>query len=155
MEMITHAERTKLEQRLAGLKANRPVISQRIKEARELGDLKENGDYHAAREEQGMEEAEIRRLEERLAAAHVVEAGSHGGGEVVFLGSTVKLRDLDNGKEDQVKLVGELSGSDDVEIDEVTVSSPMGESLMKARVGDVVKVNAPRGVKRYEVVQIG
>ena len=154
MEMITPSERDKLGQRLAALKSNRPVVAQRIKEARELGDLKENGDYHAAKDAQGLEEAEIRRLEDRLAKAHVVEEGSHGGGEVVFLGSTVKLKDLDSGKTDTVKLVGELSGAEDVEVDEVTVSSPMGEALLKARVGDTVRYSAPRGVKRYEVLQI-
>ena len=67
MELLSKSEKTQLEQRLADLVANRAVISKRIAEARELGDLKENGDYHAAREQQGIEEAEIRRLEQRLA----------------------------------------------------------------------------------------
>jgi transcription elongation factor GreA len=153
MDMMTQTEHTKLEQRLAALKHNRPVISQRIAEARALGDLKENGDYHAAREQQGMEEAEIRRLEGRLASAHIVKDGAGAGGDVVQLGSTVKLRDADSGREDTVKLVGELSG-DDTDVDEVTVNSPMGEALIKARVGETVRFNAPRGVKRYEIVQI-
>lgn len=69
MEFITAPEKAMLETRLASLKANRPVLSTRIAEARAMGDLKENGDYHAAREEQGMQEAEIRRLEERLSSA--------------------------------------------------------------------------------------
>ena len=75
MEMLTQSEKQRVEARLAALKANRPVISLRIAEARALGDLKENGDYHAAREQQGIEEAEIRRLEDRLARAHVVDKG--------------------------------------------------------------------------------
>jgi transcription elongation factor GreA len=154
MDMITRAEKEKLEQRVAALKANRPVISQRIKEARELGDLKENGDYHAAREEQGMEEAEIRRLEERLQCANVVEDNAGKGGDIVLLGATVMLKDLDSGKKEKVKLVGELSGSDDEDVDEVTVASPMGEALMKTRVGDSVSYDAPRGKKRYEVLKI-
>ena len=154
MEMMTKAEREKLEQRVAALKANRPVISLRIAEARALGDLKENGDYHAAREQQGMEEAEIRRLEGKLQTAHVVEDAGGKGSDVVLLGCTVKLRDADNGSEDTVKLVGELSGDDSDDVDEVTISSPMGEALLKARVGETVRFNAPRGVKRYEVVEI-
>jgi transcription elongation factor GreA len=154
MDMLTHSERDKVEARLNALKANRPVISLRIAEARALGDLKENGDYHAAREQQGMEEAEIRRLEERLAHAHIVEDGAGRGGDVVVLGSTVKLRNVDNDSEELVKLVGEMSSDPPDGYDEVTASSPMGESLMKARIGETIKVNAPRGVKRFEVVEI-
>jgi transcription elongation factor GreA len=153
MEILTQAEKGKLESRLSALKSNRPVISQRIAEARALGDLKENGDYHAAREQQGLEEAEIRRLEERLSRSQVVEAGS-AGSDVVFLGSMVKIKDVEKGRTDTVKLVGEASGDLPDDYDEVTVSSPMGEALLKARVGDTVRVNTPRGVKRFEVVEI-
>ncbi|MCC6659689.1 MAG: transcription elongation factor GreA [Phycisphaerales bacterium] len=153
MEFITKTERGALEGRIAALRANRAVISQRIAEARALGDLKENGDYHAAREQQGMEESEIRRLEERLSRAQVVEEGGRGS-DVVFLGSTVKLRDVDKGDVDLFRLVGEASNSSDAEYVEVTASSPMGEALMKARLGEVIRVNAPRGVKRFEVVEI-
>jgi transcription elongation factor GreA len=154
MEMLTQTERDKLAGRLEALKANRPVISTRIAEARALGDLKENGDYHAAREQQGMEEAEIRRLEQRLATAQVVAEGSLGA-DVVFLGSTVLIKDLNTGKTDTVKLVGEMSEEPPDDYDEVTASSPMGEALMKARVGDTIRFSAPKGEKRYEVVKIG
>jgi len=153
MEIITQSEREKLQERLAQLKANRPVISQRIAEARALGDLKENGDYHAAREQQGMDEAEIRRLEAKLASAQVVEAGA-GGADVVFLGNTVKIKDLDTGKTETVRLVGEMSAESPDDYDEVTPNSPMGEALMKARLGETIRFNAPRGVKRYEIVEI-
>jgi transcription elongation factor GreA len=153
MEIITQSERERLQQRLATLKANRPVISQRIAEARALGDLKENGDYHAAREQQGMDEAEIRRLEARIADAQVVEAGA-GGSDVVFLGNTVKIKDLDTGRTDTVKLVGEMSDEPPEDYDEVTASSPMGEALMKARIGETIRFSAPKGVKRYEIVEI-
>lgn len=154
MDMLTRAEKEKVESRLNQLKANRPVISQRIAEARALGDLKENGDYHAAREQQGLEEAEIRRLEERLSRAQIVEDGAGKGGDVVVLGSTVKLRNADTGKEEVVKLVGEMSSDPPDDYDEVTVTSPMGEALMKARIGETIRVNAPRGVKRYEIAEI-
>lgn len=154
MEMLTQSEKQRVEARLAALKANRPVISLRIAEARALGDLKENGDYHAAREQQGIEEAEIRRLEDRLARAHVVEDGAGKGGDVVVLGSTVKLKDVEKGRTDVVKLVGEMSVDPPEEYDEVTVTSPMGEALLKARIGETIRVNAPRGVKRFEIVEI-
>ncbi len=156
MEVITTAEKERLQARLDQLRAHRPVMSQRIAEARAHGDLRENGDYHAAREQQGMEEAEIRRLEERLARAQVVEDGAAAKtSDVVFLGSMVKLRDVDSGRVDTVKLVGEASGIPEDDFDEVTATSPMGEALMKARLGETIRVNAPRGVKRFEIVEIG
>lgn len=153
MEFVTPQEKAMLEQRLATLKANRPELSQRIAEARANGDLKENADYHAAREEQGMQEAEVRRLEERLAKVSVVDKDSMVDG-VVFVGATVKLREVDSGDEEIYKLVGESSGSVSFDIIEVTATSPMGEALMKARVGEIVKVDAPRKTLRFEVVEI-
>lgn len=153
MELITQAERDSLERRLAELKSNRPKISQRIAEARELGDLKENAEYHSAREQQGLEEAEIRRLEERLSKAQVVDASTQESG-IVFMGSTVRLRDLDDDDEDLYRLVGEATNDPKLDYVEVTSSSPMGAALMKARVGETVRVDAPRGVKRFEVLEI-
>lgn len=155
MEFVTQAERQTIENRLAGLVANRPVIAQRIAAARELGDLRENGDYHAAREQQGMEEAEIRRLTDRLANVSVVDEKLAKAVEgVVMLGCTVKLKDVDRGDEDLFKLVGESSNDDTGDITEVTLNSPMGEALFKAQVGSTIRVNTPRGLKRFEVVEI-
>ena len=154
MDIITKDEHEHLAVRLAELKANRPVITQRIAEARALGDLRENAEYHAAREQQGLEEAEIRRLEDRLARAQVVDQSHPVADGVVFIGSTVKLRDLDDGDEDLFRLVGEATGSAMADYVEVTVTSPMGEALLKARVGETIRVNAPRGIKRFEIVEI-
>lgn len=155
MELVTPAEKLQLEARLAALIANRPVMSNRIAEARALGDLKENGDYHAAREQQGMEEAEIRRLQERMSNISVIDEKMSKAVEgVVFLGNIVKLREVGNGDEDLYRLVGETSGSAVADYVEVTMNSPMGEALMKAKVGSVIRVTAPRGVKQFEVVEI-
>jgi len=153
MEFLTPTEHASLSAKLAELKKARPEIAKRIEEARALGDLRENGDYHAAREDQAMNEAEIRRLEDRISAAKVVEK-QEGMEDIVFIGSTVRLKDLDRGDDDLYKLVGEPSGAISLDFVEVSVSSPMGEALMKARVGDVVRVDAPRGVKRFEVLEI-
>ena len=135
MDVITPGERDQLKKRLEALIANRAVISERIAEARALGDLKENAEYHAAREQQGMEEAEIKRLEERLASASVVDESKQADG-VVFLGSTVKLveEDEDDDEFELYRLVGESSGEVDIDADvvEVTATSPMGEALMKS-----------------------
>jgi transcription elongation factor GreA len=155
MEMVTKAEKEQLEARLAGLVANRGVISVRIAEARALGDLKENGDYHAAREQQGLEEAEIRRLEDRLRNLSVIdEKMSKALENVVFIGCTVKMREQGTDDIDLYRLVGEASGSPSADYIEVTATSPMGEALLKARVGDVVRVNAPRGPKKFEIMEI-
>lgn len=153
MDVITADEKAKLKARLDALIANRSVISDRIAEARALGDLKENAEYHSAREQQGMEEAEIKRLEERIAKAQVVDDTKTAEG-VVFIGTTVKLREEGDDEVETYRLVGESSGSDDPNIIEVTATSPMGEALMKARVGETVRVNAPRGIKRFEILEI-
>jgi len=153
MDVITQTEKEKLQSRLKELVDNRPVISERIAEARALGDLKENAEYHAAREQQGLEEAEIRRLEERISSAQVVDETKQAA-DVVFIGSTVQLREEGDDEIELYRLVGESTDSSDPEIIEVTATSPMGEALMKARVGEVVRVNAPRGVKRFEIVGI-
>ena len=154
MSMITAEEKQQLENKLAELIANRPKISARIAEARALGDLKENAEYHSAREQQGLEEAEIRRLEERLATSQVVDSELAKSAAVVFLGSTVKLRDKKTGREDVYRLVGESSGDEDEDVVEVTTSSPMGEALLKSRVGETVRVKAPRGEKQFEIVEL-
>lgn len=152
MDFITPTEKATIEQRIAALIANRPVISQRIAEARALGDLKENGDYHAAREQQGMEEAEIRRLQDRLSTVSVIDENKTT--DVVFLGSTVRLKEIETDDVDLYRLVGEASASPPADYTEVTSTSPMGEALMKARKGEVVRVNTPRGVKRFEILDI-
>ena len=118
--MITQSEKDQIQGRLDALKANRPVISTRIAEARALGDLKENGDYHAAREQQGLEEAEIRRLEHRLQTAQVVDE-SQKNSYVVFLGSLVTLKDMASNRKDKVKLVGEVCQTPPEDYDEVPV----------------------------------
>jgi transcription elongation factor GreA len=155
MDVITPEERDQLKKRLDALTANRSVITERIAEARALGDLKENAEYHAAREQQGMEEAEIKRLEDRLSSAHVVDESNLADG-VVFIGSTVKLieEDEDEDEFELYRLVGEASGGVDCDIVEVTATSPMGEALMKSRVGETIRVNAPRGVKRFKILEI-
>ena len=153
MDFITPEEKAQLEEKLSKLIANRPIISKRIAVARELGDLKENADYHAAREDQGLEEAEIRRLQERLENAKVVEGGAISD-EIVFIGATVRIREVGDDEEELFKLVGEPSGDASDDVVEVTIGSPLGSALMKARIGDTVRVDLPRGPKRFEILAI-
>ena len=153
MEFLTRDEKQTLEARLAALIDARPAVSQRIAEARALGDLKENAEYHAAREDQGIAEAEIRRLELRIAGAQVADEIEKPA-DMVFLGTVVKLKDLDDNSEDLYKVVGEATGSFESDEIEVTATSPLGAALMKARVGEEVKALLPRGDKRFKVLAI-
>ena len=153
MEFLTEKEKQELVDKLEKHKSRRPEITTRIAEARALGDLKENADYHAARDDQALNEAEIRRFEERLKNITVADE-SHIPEGIVFLGSVVRLRDVDKGDDDLYRLVGESSGRFDSDEIEVTATSPMGEALMKSRVGDGIKVDLPRGTKRFEIVEI-
>ena len=153
MEFLTPEDKVQLEKQLAEFKADRPVLSRRIAEARSHGDLKENAEYHAVRDEQGLAEAEIRRIEQRLKQAMVMRDSDIPDG-MVFVGSVVRLKDTSDDSEDLYKVVGEASGNFDAEEIEVTASSPMGEALLKTRVGEMVKVDVPRGSKRFEVLEI-
>ena len=152
MEIISPADRVRMEQQLKELFAQRPVITARIAEARANGDLKENADYHAAREEQGLVEAKIRELEQRLRTAQVA-GDSAVPKDMVYLGATVKLRDTATGKTQKYKLVGNMT-DDDGDYIEVTSSSPLGVALMKARLGETVRADLPKGEKRFEIVEI-
>ena len=153
MEFITREDKARLEAKLQELIDRRPEVTARIAEARAHGDLKENAEYHAARDDQGMDEAEIRRLTERLKSAQVAD-DVEVPEDMVFLGATVKLKDVDTGDEDLYKLVGESTGNFDADEIEVTASSPLGEALLKARVGETVKADLPRGTKHFEIVEL-
>ena len=153
MEFVTVDEKRQLEAKLKALKVKRPEIITRIAEARAMGDLSENAEFHAAREDQGLNEAEIRRLERRLKIVKVADRAEVPQ-DMVFIGAVVKLRDTEDDSEDLYKLVGEASGNFDADQIEVTAGSPMGESLLKARVGETVKVDLPRGTKRFRIVEI-
>jgi transcription elongation factor GreA len=153
MDMLTRDEKAQLEAKLKAHYAKRGELSTRIEEARALGDLKENAEYHAAREDQGMNEAEIRRIEDRLANCSVVDTDSMPD-DMVYLGATVKLKDVKYGDEELFKLVGEAGAQLPPDVTEVTATSPMGEALMRARVGETIRVDAPRGELRFEVIEI-
>jgi transcription elongation factor GreA len=156
MQLLTKEEKQKLEAQLKQMIDQRPLISARIAEAREKGDLKENADYHAAREELALLEARIKDMEARLRAASVVNPDDIPA-DMVFLGSTVKVRDQKNGDEETFRLVGELNTdafNSDAEIMEVSAKSPLGEALMRARVGQLVRVSVPRGEIHYKVLSV-
>ncbi len=153
MEILTPDEKRRLEQMLQELHVRGRELIERIAEARALGDLKENAEYHSAREDQAQNNARVKQIEERLARAQVAD-NSALPEDMVFIGATVKLREVDTGDEDLYRIVGEATGDMSADYVEVTVNSPLGSSLMKARVGETVRVDLPRGEARYLIVEI-
>ena len=153
MEYVTQDYKDRLEKELKERIHRRKELSDRIGRAREMGDLKENAEYHAAREDQGMNEARIHDLEEKLANVVIADT-EEVPDDMVFVGSTVRLKDMDSGKEESYKLVGEMTGSFVDDVMEVTPSSNLGLGLIKARVGETIRVDLPRGVKTYEILEI-
>jgi len=153
MEILTPDEKRRLEVALHDLHAKGRELITRIAEARALGDLRENAEYHAAREDQAQNNARIRQIEDRLAKAQVTDSSSLPE-DMVFIGATVRLRDVENGAEDLYRIVGEATGDMSVDYVEVTVNSPLGSSLMRARIGETVRVDLPRGERRFLIVEI-
>jgi transcription elongation factor GreA len=154
MQYLSPAEKTKLDDRLEELRRAKVEVQDRITAAAGLGDLSENAEYHFAKEENRKIEREIADLEKKMGQVVVADADDVPD-DMVFLGSTVKVKDVDDGEEMTVRLVGEAETPDpDSDVQDVSASSPMGDALMKARVGDTVTVKAPKGSMQFEVVDI-
>ncbi|HTO09493.1 MAG TPA: transcription elongation factor GreA [Myxococcota bacterium] len=149
---MTRAGHEQLSEELRRLKAvERPAISQAIGRAREHGDISENAEYEAAKEKQGMIEARIRQIEDRLARAEIVDTGGSAP-DVVRFGTTVVLEDLDTGDEVTYRIVGEDEA--DVSRGLLSVTSPVARALIGKRVEDQVQVVVPKGRREYEVRNI-
>ena len=141
-----------LETELQRLKAEeRPRIIQAFAEARAHGDLSENAEYHAAKEAQGMNEAKLAELEDKLGRADVIDPTKLSG-ETVKFGATVKLVDEDTDEEVTYKVVGDLEA--DVKSGKVSISSPIARALIGKAVGDSVEVTTPKGSRSYEILKI-
>ncbi|MSR28305.1 MAG: hypothetical protein EXS03_01860 [Phycisphaerales bacterium] len=153
MEFVTAADKTRLEKQLAEYHALDKVLTVRIAEARAQGDLRENADYHAAREDKSMNNSRIKDLEERLRSIQVVNQ-TELPTDMVFLGATVRTREEGSGRVELYKIVSSLSEEGEFEYREVTSTSPIGQALMKVRVGMTVRVDLPRGERRLTVVEI-
>lgn len=131
---------------------DRPNVIKAIAEARGHGDLSENAEYHAAREQQGFIEGRIAEIENRLSTAEIIDVTKLAAqGKVVF-GSTVELADEDSG----AKVVYQLVGDDEADIKRglISVSSPIARALIGKREGDVAEVAAPGGIKSYEIIAV-
>ncbi len=129
----------------------RPAIISAIAEARKHGDLSENAEYHAAKEQQAMNEAKISDLEDKLSRADVIDI-SKLSGNIVKFGANVTLVDEDTEKESQYQIVGEFES--DITKGLISISSPIARALIGKSIGDSVEVATPGGGKSYEIIQI-
>lgn len=129
-----------------------PRIAEQIAQAREYGDLSENAEYDAAREAQGMLQARINDLQEKLARAMIVDKSTLPTDRVVF-GSKVKVIDLDLNDEEVFILVG--PGEEDYDQNKILLTSPIGQGLLAKKIGDVVEIVVPRGKLRFKILEIG
>ncbi|MBN2217354.1 MAG: transcription elongation factor GreA [Pirellulales bacterium] len=128
-----------------------PIIEKRIGAARAEGDLSENAEYHGAKESQGMLQAKINLLRDKLAKATIVDPAKMPRDEVTF-GATVVLLDLDCDDEEQYTLVG--AGEEDYDLDRILVTSPLAKGLLGKKKGDKVEIPVPAGTLRYEILDI-
>ena len=141
-----------LRQELGRLLKLRPKITQAIAEARELGDLKENAEYHAAREEQGICEAQIRDIEYKLSVAQIIDVTKMDNiGKVIF-GSTVTLIDCDTDEEKTYQIVGEDEA--DIKNGRISVTSPIARGLIGKMEGDEVVISTPGGERDFEIDKV-
>lgn len=148
---ITPAGLEKLKQELAALRLERPKTSKEIGVARDHGDLKENAEYHAAKEKQGMQEARMRELEDRISRAEVIDPSTLSGSRVKF-GAKVTVEEVETGN----SLTYRIVGADEASLSEgtISISAPLSRALINREIGDEVSVRAPAGTKSYEIIEI-
>jgi transcription elongation factor GreA len=142
----------KLEAELHRLKVEeRPRIIQQIADARSHGDLSENSEYHAAKEAQGLNEAKVLEIEDKLSRADIVDTTKLSGDTVKF-GATVTLEDEDSGEKVKYKIVGEVEAA--VRDGKISITSPIARALIGKAKGDSAEVTTPKGARSYEILKI-
>ena len=150
---LTKQGAERLREELARLKkVERPKIIAAIAEARAHGDLKENAEYHAAREQQGFTEGRIQRLESTISSAHVIDVTTLNAGSRVVFGATVTLSVEETAVQTTYQIVGDLEA--DIKHQRIAVSSPMARALIGREEGDIVVVRAPAGDREYEIASV-
>lgn len=150
---VTAKGAEKLREELNHLKAVvRPRITQAIAEARAHGDLKENAEYHAAREQQSFNEGRIAELESLLSNAQIIDVTTlNPNGRVVF-GTTVGLVEEESGEEVTYQIVGDLEAN--IKEGKISINSPIARAMIGKEVGDIATVQAPGGIREYEIVAV-
>ena len=149
---LTKDGEAKLQEELRNLKLERPKITKAIAEAREHGDLKENAEYHAAREQQGMVEAKIKDIEFKLANSEIIENKTSENKDQIIFGSFVELLNI----EDNTKIKYQLVGEDEADLtkNKISFNSPIGKGLMNKKIGDTIKISVPKGELNFKVINI-
>lgn len=130
----------------------RPEIINAISEARAHGDLKENAEYHAAREQQSFIEGRIKQLESELSHAEVIDVARLNAGTRVVFGATVTLADVETDEEKRYQIVGDLEA--DIKQSMIAISSPLARALIGKHEGDAVTIEAPAGQREYEIISV-
>lgn len=149
---LTARGAAQLQDELKRLKAERPQITTAIATARAHGDLRENAEYHAAKEQQGLAEARIRNIEGKLSNAQIIELDQiNAAGKVVF-GATVRLAKVDNDEKTRYQLVGEDEA--DIKSGLLSISSPIARAMIGKEEGDVIEVVTPGGTVTYEITAV-
>ena len=152
-EPLTKAGADRLRGELATLKRDdRPKVIAAIAEARAHGDLKENAEYHAARDQQGFIEGRIQLLESTISHAQIIDVERLNPGEKVVFGATVTLSDEETAAETTYQIVGDVEA--DIKHGRIAVSSPISRALIGQEVGEVVVVRAPAGDREYEIISV-
>ena len=150
---LTLAGAERLREELARLKkTDRPAIIAAIAEARAHGDLKENAEYHAAREQQGFIEGRIQHLESGLSLAQIIDPTTLNPGDKVVFGAMVTIADEESGEETTYQVVGDLEA--DIAAKRIAVSSPIARAMIGRSTGDTITVQAPGGERQYEIIEI-
>jgi transcription elongation factor GreA len=143
----------RLREELDHLKSvKRPAVINAISEARAHGDLKENAEYHAAREQQSFIEGRIKQLEGELSHAEVIDVAQLNAGTRVVFGATVTLADVETDEEKRYQIVGDLEA--DIKLAMIAISSPLARALIGKHEGDSVTIDAPAGQREYEIVGV-
>ncbi|TXH73868.1 MAG: transcription elongation factor GreA [Lysobacteraceae bacterium] len=130
----------------------RPAVINAIAEARSHGDLKENAEYHAAREQQGFIEGRIKQLESELSNAQVIDVATLDAGSRIVFGASVALVDVETDEEKRYQIVGDLEA--DIKLGLIAISSPVARALIGKHEGDSVIIDAPAGQREYEIIQV-
>ena len=150
---ITMKGAKRLRDELDHLKSEkRPKVIAAIAEAREHGDLKENAEYHAAREEQGFIEGRIKQLEGELSHSEVIDISKLNAGSKVVFGATVTLADVETDEEKRYQIVGDLEA--DIKRGMIAISSPVARALIGKEEGDAITIEAPGGTREFEIVGV-
>lgn len=153
MAPLTVAGAARLREELENLKSvKRPAVINAIAEARAHGDLKENAEYHAAREQQGFIEGRIQELEYALSHAQLIDVATITAGTRVVFGATVDLADSDSGDEVTYKIVGDLES--DIKQRLISISSPMARAMIGKNEGDSITIEAPGGNREFDIIAV-